>query len=133
MMTTKHGFSLQSGFTKIWCTPNFPLPWKYITNICILMQRTVTNFKNFLVPSVLDARTGSQPKPKVPVKNINLEIEILLVQLINLWTYSKVGVGGKIWHNWPNFKAPCSCQRLKTLNSKDNLKKHLYISLVLCT
>ena len=25
-MTTEHGFSLKSGFTKIWCTPNIPLP-----------------------------------------------------------------------------------------------------------
>ena len=25
MMTTEHGFSLKSGFTKIWCTPVFPL------------------------------------------------------------------------------------------------------------
>ena len=26
MMTTEHGFSIKSGFTEIWCTPNFPLP-----------------------------------------------------------------------------------------------------------
>ena len=49
MITTRHGFSLNSGFTKIWSPPVLPLPiFQSVNHSCIINLEDVIDMSNFL-------------------------------------------------------------------------------------